>query len=389
MGEWLRLNGPAVLACALTAYRLAAVRSWARDPAGRAVFVILAAIAASTTVNTPWAYDAVWRLTGVPNLARLVSHAFMLAVAWSVGTFVRQVGQPPEGPRRRTWGEAAWPALVLLGMCLTFALARTPVNSPRFAVRYGDTPGVLEYWLVFLCYLVPVLCHATWFALREARQTENRAVGAGLRLIAVGASLTVLYHLHKAAYFACRRVGADYPDLLRAPLDMLLVPLGVLAVLLGLALPSWWPARLRWFRDFRLHLRLRPLWRALYRASPDIALLAPAPFLTELVTFRDLDLRLYRRFVEIRDGRIALEPYLDARVTDAARREGARSGLRGQRLEAFAEAAAVDAAIRARARGLPPDGGAGTAAVPGGVDLSSDAAFLGLVSRAYRRLGAR
>lgn len=389
MSEWLRLYSPALLTCALTAFRLADHRSWARDPARRAVFVIVAALAASMTVNTPWVYDTVWRLTGVPNLARLLSHLFMLGVAWSIQAVVLHVSPPPGGPRRRTWREAAWPGLVLLGMCLAFALSDTPVNSVRFAPQYGGAPGVLEYWLIYLCYLVPVLGHATWFALLEAGQSENWAVRAGLRLLAAGSALTVVYHLHKAAYFACRRFGLHYPDELRAPLDILLTPMAAFAVLLGLALPSWWPARLRWLRDFCLHLRLRPLWRALYQANPNIALMAPASFLAELFTFRDLDLRLYRRFVEIRDGRIALESYLDPRVADAASREGARSGLRGQRLEAFAEAAMLDAAIAARARGLPPAGAAGPAAVPGGVDLSSDAAFLGLVSRAYRRRHAR
>jgi hypothetical protein len=392
VGNWLRLYGPACLAWALTSFRLTSFRladrrGWTRDPARRAVFVVVSALAASMTVNTPWMYDAVWRLTGVPNLARLLSHALMLVVAWGILTFVAHLS-PSAGPPRWSWRESwrglAWPALVLAGMCVAFALADTPVNDVRFAARYGGAPGVVEYWLLFMCYLVPALCRVIGFGLREAGQTPDAAVRVGLRLLAMGAAVTLLYHLHKAAYFACLRFGVGYPGVLRAPLDMLLTPSAAVLVLAGLSVPSWGRTRLGWLRDYRLHLRLRPLWRALYQANPDIALMVPASLLSEMLAFRDLDLRLYRRFVEIRDGRVALLPYLDPRVAGQAMRQGAGAGLRGLRLEAFAEAAVLDAALRARARGLPP-AGEQHVSVPGGGDLGSDAAFLGLVSRAYRQ----
>ncbi|MFF3671272.1 MAB_1171c family putative transporter [Microtetraspora malaysiensis] len=385
MGDWLRLYGPALLACALTTFRVAVLRAWAHYPARRAVFLCMAAMASSLTVNTPWVYDAVWRLTGVPNLARLLAHALMLMVAWQIRTFVLHVSHPDTRQPRR-W-EAVWLALVLVGMCATFALTDAPVNDVRFANRYQHTPGVLEYWLVFICYLVPVLCRVIGFALREARQTENDSVRAGLCLIAMGTACTVLYHLHKAAFFVGGRFGVGYPGALRAPLDTLLTPMAAVLVFVGLSLPSWGvaDALLGRLRRRRLYLWLRPLWQALYHTNPGIALMVPASYLSEMFAVRDLDLRLYRRFVEIRDGRSALRPHMDPRVANEARREGAQSGLAGQRLEAYAEAAMLDAAIRARARGPVPDIPAGGQAVPGGVDLSSDVAFLALVSRAYRK----
>jgi hypothetical protein len=95
-----------------------------------------------------------------------------------------------------------------------------------------------------------------------------------------------------------------------------------------------------------------------------------------------LRLRLYRRVIEIRDGLLAVHPYREQRVADAARERGTRAGLRGRPLDAAVEAATVAAALRSRAAGDPP-AAAGTP-VTGGGDLDSDTAFLGQVARAFR-----
>jgi hypothetical protein len=60
--------------------------------------------------------------------------------------------------------------------------------------------------------------------------------------------------------------------------------------------------------------------------NPEIAL-DPAPSgFRDTLRIRDLDFRLYRRIIEIRDGRLALRPFLDADVARRAREDALRNG---------------------------------------------------------------
>jgi hypothetical protein len=125
------------------------------------------------------------------------------------------------------------------------------------------------------------------------------------------------------------------------------------------------------------------LWLALYQATPEIALDAPAS-LHDRWWPRDLDYRLVRRVVEIRDGRLALRPHLSAVAAHAARRAGERAGLAGSRLQATIEAAVIAEAIHAKPRNVEP-AGRYTFEVRGGDDLASETVWLVQVARAFTR----
>jgi hypothetical protein len=117
------------------------------------------------------------------------------------------------------------------------------------------------------------------------------------------------------------------------------------------------------------------LWSALYEVTPEIALdPAESEFLDRL-RIRDLDFRLYRRVIEIRDGRLALRSFLDADVARRARKEALKSGLDGGRVEAAVEARVLAAGVenarqhRAPAEVLP-------ASELGGEDIASEVEWL-------------
>ncbi|RCG21860.1 hypothetical protein DQ384_35880 [Sphaerisporangium album] len=392
MGDWLRFYGPPLLGWALLLSLLPHAYLRPPDLARRMLAEILLAVTISLTVLTPAVYSAIGQYSGVPNLARPLGHASMLTAAWSAQTLLRLLSAPPSRLTTRQRYAHLWvlvPAFAILGVL--FALAPTPVDDVRFAGRYAAAPWVFEYWMVYLAFLTPAFGNLVRFASRYARMAANSTLSLGLRLAAIGAVCGLAYHVHKAFVFGAARFGFQYlPQAESHVLDAVLPLAGHVLFLAGATMPTWGPllglpALLDWFQRYHTYLALRPLWLALYRASPQIALSPPASAPADLLTVRDLGLRLYRRVIEIRDGRMTLQPYLDPGVAAAARAAAVRAGMGGQRLEAVVEAATLAAALRAKARGAAAVAHPPATAIPGGGDLNSDIAFLLDVARAYRR----
>jgi hypothetical protein len=381
MADWLRFYGPALLAWAFIAGKLYGQlrRGY---PSSGTVWLVLVGLACSLTLQAPGPYRALSSLTGVPNIARLVSHLLMLVVVWSAQALLSRLSNQDTPLHRYRWGLA----VVAVVMSVLFWLAPTPVDDVRFAGRYAAAPWVLEYWLVFLVALAPAFYNVVRLGWRYSRLSGTDVGRLGLRLIVVGAASSLVYHVHKAVFFAARRFSFSYPEGFGGLLDRFLPLISAVTVLVGATLPLWGsrvglPRVRAWFGRYRTYVRLRPLWLALYQANPQIALVPPRPALVDLLP-HDLDLRLYRRVIEIRDGRLVLQPYLDPQVGSAARAAAARSGVTGRELDAIAEAATLAAALSASRDSRSP---AVASTVPGGRDLESDTAFLNEVARAYRR----
>lgn len=119
-----------------------------------------------------------------------------------------------------------------------------------------------------------------------------------------------------------------------------------------------------------VHRRLYPLWRAVHAVHPEIALLsAPGP-VADALAVRDLDLRLYRRVIEIWDGMMMLRSRTGPYVAVRARTEAERIGIPEQEIPAYVEAARLVVAIRAAGSAFDPADarrGAVTFADAGGV----------------------
>jgi hypothetical protein len=131
---------------------------------------------------------------------------------------------------------------------------------------------------------------------------------------------------------------------------------------------------------------------ALCRSTPEIALVPPTSTARDTLAFGDVDFRLYRRVIEIRDGRLVLRPYLAPGVAATARQLAEAAGLAGDQLQATVEAASLAAALHAKAgeqdvRGATTasEGGGKPAGHPGGADLCGEVAWLVQVARAFDR----
>ena len=120
--------------------------------------------------------------------------------------------------------------------------------------------------------------------------------------------------------------------------------------------------------EYRSLLALRPLWTAMRDAFPEVILFSPRRAVVEMAGVDEVRLRLYRRVIEIRDGMLALRPYLCGVLPETPE----------------AEAAAIAQALRRRASGVSPSGeSAGFA--PVGPEMADEVAWLSRVSKAHRR----
>lgn len=381
MGETARLYGPAALAWIALVSRIIAHWGRGHDDNKRLVLIFLGAAACTFSLQTPLGYHAAGQLLAVPNIARPLNHAGVLVTALTAQILLsRLTGNRPG----RIW----WPAVVLGGMAVTFALADIPVNDVQFNTRYATTPWVLEYWLVYLAGLLPILIGVARLGWRGLAVAETRAVRLRMWMTVAGAGAFVVYHVHKGLFFAARRFGLPYSEVINQIMDRYLTLIAFLLVLLAAVLPRSRTSAVRsWIQRYSTYQRLRPLWLVFYRANPKIALTPPRSTLLDRLDPRDLDMRLYRRVVEIRDGRLAIQPYLKPHMVETARLQASRDGKTGQELNATVEALILAEGLRARTCGAPRSDDP-VAAIPGGPDLHSDTAFLADVARAFHSLPA-
>ena len=86
-------NGPALVAWAAVLYKLSSRRRSPDDPAAHPYLWTLVALASALTVLAHPVYFALDRLVGVPNLARLIGHGFIMLTAHTPGFGPDQLGE--------------------------------------------------------------------------------------------------------------------------------------------------------------------------------------------------------------------------------------------------------------------------------------------------------
>lgn len=350
--------------------------------AQRALCVSLAACAVAATLEVSLVAAALHGLTGVANLGQLVKHLAALVAAGATREVVRGFALPParavKGAHRRVAAFGAGSA----AMVLLFALA--PIHEEEvhdLTARSATEPAMLAYWAVFLIFLGSGLVSmgrlAHWYR-RHAKPSPLRSV---LVLVELGSVAGLLYILHKVTYFGARALGVGGGVFINSTSA---VSSGLFAacVILIVAGVNWLTISehraVRGLAAYRAYRELQPLWRDVTAAAPDVKL-PPAP--------RQGEEHLYDRIIEIRDGVLALRPYITAQMPAEARRVARELGVSPSKREAATEAAVLEMARRAKARGdrapSPPLSDPG-----GATDLDGEVRALVQIARA-RRLGTR
>ncbi|MFF5081647.1 MAB_1171c family putative transporter [Actinoplanes sp. NPDC000266] len=315
-----------------------------RDSRQRALWASLAAV----TFGKTFAFAPILAETQKPALP----HLFGVLAAFFLLRFVALV--TGRGDNRR---QTILVTLVLAALIILTAGVTAP--EPRIPTRH------VAYWVVLEAYLAYVLVNATALFWSTSRQVNPGLPRFALRLMAVGTALITVF-----AFF---RISALVIDEVREaePIAEQVQTIAVLLTVTGGMIAASPRARSA-LTAYRNLLALRPLWKAMRDAFPEIILFTPRRAIVELAGVDDIHLRLYRRVIEIRDGMLALRPYLET------------TGEKTMRSEAEAVVRALE---RRNAGESPTESSAEWA--PVGATLADEVAWLGGVSREFRRAGAR
>jgi hypothetical protein len=348
------------------------------SPAQRYLFVGLVALAVGFILDIPQVVAGLHEGGVGSNVPHLAKHVTVVVAASAVREVVRALGLDPGQPaehrtRRILTGGGAVAALITL-----FALA--PVRDhpvPSLTIAAVGEPTLLAYWAVYLAALGTALVGIARVCLTSLRTFPAGPVRTGMCWMGAGALLGLAYCGHKGIYLATATSDLAVQDAGSMETAQSALQAGcVLALVAGLL----WPVAVRWplvrhLLAYWTYRRLHPLWRAYVEAEPAIAFDDPGR-----PSLRDIELRLYRRVIEIRDGMLAVRPYAGAHLREVALREAKRAGHKNPDL--IGEAAWLEVARRAKLRGDPPcqDSVPVTA---GGADLTSETQVLTRIAKAW------
>jgi hypothetical protein len=335
-------------------------------------------------------YLAVDRLTNVPNFARLLGHILVIFASCSSLALLIHLSitraQAAIYVRRALWLAIA----INLILALCFAFSKADVEEPiAFTAHYADSAFIEVYRLAFIAYVGIMLLGVVRLSLRYRTVSRSRpSMHLGITLVIVGAIIGLGYVAHGLLYLLARRLNLPYP----IPDDLASTVLGALSVstvVVGATMPQWGglfriPRAYQWLENRHACRRLYPLWRDLSACAPDVVLgSVPSP-LADAISLRDIGIRLYRRVVEIRDGRLAIAGQVPPGTAERAEGMGRAAGLTGHELLATVEAACLRAATQANGRNQDNANRGSVPRTITAVELTDEVAFLQLVADAYR-----
>ncbi len=322
----------AVLTWLVALYRVPRPRSTSGD---WPLAATLAALGLGLTLKVPPVYDLVGRVGATPNLGQLVKNGAVVLSAFGTQVVLLRLLQPRAQAAARVRRRTPAPVLALVAMTVAFLLA----DTGRTEVYLNDhlaAPGLLEYRIVYLAFLVWAFVDIARICWRFARLAGDRTLTWGLRLIAAGGVIGLGYVVAETVQV----VASAEDDLglihrLQSVSDGL-VALATLLVILGSTLPAV-VGRFRGSDD--APDGLDTLWRALTAAVPDVVLQTAAS------DEQQPEERRYRQVIEVEDARSELRPLrtplLQAAATEAVLAHGTPPGERTAAIEGVVLALAV------------------------------------------------
>ncbi|MCM3882287.1 MAB_1171c family putative transporter [Frankia sp. R82] len=324
----------------------------------------LAGAYALSAVSFVVSLEGVWKLldaaVGRPSTGILVAFSsvvMLLALHQIVLSYWSLSSRSARRVARCSLAAAAVVVTVLA--VLFFQLTPAERSTPQgFTANYDHT-GVYQAFLAtyIIVYIIgeAAVVLGCWVA---ARRTGQAWVRRGLYAVGTGAVLTF-------GYSGVRLLDVSYAVLGHAPplpaaedFAWICADGGTALSLAGFLLPTLAvyaiPHLRTWMRAQRDYRALAPLWEAVHRAVPTIALEPVRSQSVALLRVWNITWLLYRRVVEIRDGQWAVHRYLEDSVRHAAERRHHAAGLSGSQLVSAVTADQLAAALAAHGRDEAP-----------------------------------
>lgn len=373
------------------AYRLGTDRRAVPQRSQRYAYGLLICLAVTLTLLAPSTPPLLGRL-GVDGVAVILVGDAVRTAAMSLLMFMAH-----SLDRRPVRGIPVVAAvLAQVAMVALFAAAHIVLGPDGSMFVHGSGRWLLAtHDLVFAGYAEWSLITATLALHRESRSVDRAPMRVGIRLALAACAVGVGW----AAW-----VADDVVNVLRSGIqdgseDLVSNALGALCALLIVsgALVAKWPVVVEtartWLRSYPAYRRLAPLWEALRTELPQIVLEHERrPLLGAWFSASAVEFALYRRVIEIHDGRLTLRPYSPDRRSVADLVDQMSNGEAGESdREALAEALRIAVALqnrRAERRTSTPMDPAEESdqseAASGRVD--TEAAWLARVSAAFARV---
>ncbi|MFC7303228.1 MAB_1171c family putative transporter [Streptomyces monticola] len=310
-----------------------------RDRALTALSMAYLASALSYAISLTPVWVRIDGFFGVTNIAVPLAQSCVIAVLVAQAVVLAYWAVPEREQhlaRRRSRFLILSGATVIIALAVLFTLLTPAEQRPAdFTLYYTHDPYYQAYLTLYITTYTVAEIYLAVGCWRQARHATSPWVTRGLRTIAVGAVITLGYSaIRISAVF-----GAlfDFSVAHLEPYAWICGDIGAAITQVGYFLPTV-ANRLAearsWVRDHLAYRRLRPLWAALYAATPSISLIPPPRQLPELLRLRGVRFHVYRRTVEIRDGQIELRSYLDPKVREESERRRKDEGLRDPELAA-------------------------------------------------------
>ncbi|UQX03828.1 MAB_1171c family putative transporter [Streptomyces sp. RerS4] len=251
---------------------------------------------------------------GLPNITSLITQVAVVVLTAAQQVVLVYWSAPPDraprmARRRVAFFGAALGVLIVASFVVgPVARSETATSTILLSIQHR---GYALYMTFYLLICAIGQFETVRLSLRFTAMANRQWLKVGMRTVTVGATLILVYCVTRGIQIAGTRL--DYDAAALDPIQWTCGSVGALLQIVGWTIPSWGIHITRargWLRSYRSYRRLRPLWWALYQASPDIALDPPRSWARDLIPPRDPHYSLYRRVIEIRDGQLMLRTSL-------------------------------------------------------------------------------
>lgn len=318
-----------------------------RDPALVALAFTYGFSAISYAVSLTPVWVRVDGVFGVPNIVVPIAQGCVILVLALQSTVLAHWSKPHPQARRRSRLLLVAAAGVITAMSVLFVLLTPATTRPTdFSLYYAHDPVFQAYVLLYFGTYTAAEIYLARSCWTYARTATNRSIAFSLRLVTIGAVITLGYSGIRIAAVIGADTGFSVDGLngfawACGDIGATLTQIGYLIPTLALRAAS----ALGWTTTHLRYRRLRPLWSALDRADPGITLRRPAPQRQDLLRGRSAHFPLLRRRVEIRQGQKLMRRYLDPADRAHAETRRRAEGLTGAELVAAVTADQIHAAL--------------------------------------------